>query len=141
MNFNFLSRVWAEFAPGLGNHLWQSTLFVGLVALLALAFRRNRAGARYGLWMAASLKFLVPFSLLTSVGSNLGSLRAHSEASAVAYSTIFQLSQPFAGASASVTGHSTTAASTIQAALSLLPLVLIVWLAGTIIVLAVWIAR
>ena len=43
------------------NHLWQSTLFAAAVALLALAFRRNRARLRYGLWFAASIKFLVPF--------------------------------------------------------------------------------
>ena len=34
------------------NHLWQSTLFTAAVALLALAFRRNRARLRYGLWLA-----------------------------------------------------------------------------------------
>jgi len=57
MSFEFLSRVWTEFGPAIGNHLWQSTLFVAAVALLTLAFRRNRAGTRYGLWMAASVKF------------------------------------------------------------------------------------
>jgi bla regulator protein blaR1 len=51
------------------NHLWQSTLFAAAVALLALAFRRNRARLRYGLWLAASLKFLVPFAALAAVGS------------------------------------------------------------------------
>ena len=51
------------------NHLWQSTLFAALVALLALAFRRNRARLRYGLWLAASVKFLVPFAALAAVGS------------------------------------------------------------------------
>src|SRR5687768_14175595 len=51
------------------NHLWQSTLFTAAVALLALAFRRNRARLRYGLWLAASVKFLVPFAALAAVGS------------------------------------------------------------------------
>src|SRR5688500_19609346 len=51
------------------NHLWQSTLFAAAVALLALAFRRNRARLRYGLWLAASVKFLVPFAALAAVGS------------------------------------------------------------------------
>ena len=37
MNPNFLSRAWSDFAPALGNHLWQSTLFVVVVALLTLA--------------------------------------------------------------------------------------------------------
>jgi uncharacterized protein (TIGR03435 family) len=51
------------------NHLWQSTLFTAAVALLALAFRCNRARLRYGLWFAASVKFLVPFTALAAVGS------------------------------------------------------------------------
>lgn len=53
----------------LGDHLWQSTLFAAAVALLTLGFRRNRAGVRYALWLCASVKFLVPLSLLISLGS------------------------------------------------------------------------
>lgn len=53
------------------NHLWQSTLFAAAVTLLSLAFRRNRARLRYGLWFAASVKFLVPFAALAAVGSLL----------------------------------------------------------------------
>jgi bla regulator protein blaR1 len=58
-------------APALFNHLWQSTLFAAAVALLAFAFRRNRARLRYGLWFAASVKFLVPFAGLAAVGTFL----------------------------------------------------------------------
>ena len=54
------------------NHLLQSTLFAGLAALLAFLFRKNFARIRYWLWVAASLKFLVPFSLLLALGSHLG---------------------------------------------------------------------
>lgn len=50
------------------HHLWQSTLFAGAVAALAYSLRGNRAAARYWLWLAASLKFLVPFALLLQVG-------------------------------------------------------------------------
>ena len=46
------------------DHLWQSTLFAMVVGLLTLAFRRNRARVRYALWFVASVKFLVPFSLI-----------------------------------------------------------------------------
>jgi len=55
------------------DHLWQSTLCVGLAALLARACRNVGAQVRYGIWLAASLKFLVPFSLLAMLGSQLGS--------------------------------------------------------------------
>ena len=62
--------MWSTIAPGLGNHLWQSTVFVGFAALLTLALRKNHARARYWLWLAASLKFLIPFSLLVSLGKS-----------------------------------------------------------------------
>src|SRR3954469_3351971 len=44
----------------LADHVWQSTLFAGAVALLTLAFRRHRADVRFALWLVASVKFLVP---------------------------------------------------------------------------------
>lgn len=50
------------------HHVWQSSLFAGFVALLTLALKGNRAEVRYRLWQAASLKFLVPFSLLMAAG-------------------------------------------------------------------------
>ena len=46
------------------NHLWQSSLFVVAVWVLTLVLRTNRAAVRYWLWLAASVKFLLPFSLL-----------------------------------------------------------------------------
>jgi bla regulator protein BlaR1 len=54
------------------NHLWQSSLFVVVVWILTLALRKNRAAVRYWLWLAASVKFLIPFSVLVSVGSQFG---------------------------------------------------------------------
>ena len=68
----------------IANHLWQSTLFAIVVWFLTLILRKNRAAVRHRLWLAASLKFLVPFSLLASVG------------------TYFQASAPPVGAPASV---------------------------------------
>ncbi len=56
---------------GLANHLWQSTLFACVMGLFTLMLRRNRAAVRHGLWLAASVKFLVPFSLLVSLGSQV----------------------------------------------------------------------
>ncbi len=55
----------------LANHLWQSTLFVIVAGLLTLVLRKNSAQLRYWLWMTASLKFLVPFSLLIAFGAQL----------------------------------------------------------------------
>jgi bla regulator protein blaR1 len=56
---------------GLLNHLWQSSAFAVMVALAAGALRRNSPRARYWLWLAASLKFLVPFSWIVSTGARV----------------------------------------------------------------------
>jgi bla regulator protein blaR1 len=53
------------------SHLVQSTLFAGAAALLTLAFRANRAEVRFWLWLSASLKFLIPFALLSIAGSHI----------------------------------------------------------------------
>ncbi|HXS06771.1 MAG TPA: M56 family metallopeptidase [Rhizomicrobium sp.] len=51
------------------NHLWQSTLFVGVAGLMALALTRNSATVRFWVWFAASFKFLVPFAALTALSA------------------------------------------------------------------------
>lgn len=80
------------------NHLWQSTVFAVAVGLLTLVFRKNRAQVRYWLWLSASVKFLIPFSLLMSLGHDLlGRLAAGKmEIAAPALSgAIVQVTQPF----------------------------------------------
>lgn len=54
---------------GILAHAWQSTVFTCALALLAPLLRRQAARVRYCLWLAASVKFLVPFSLLVWSGS------------------------------------------------------------------------
>src|SRR2546428_5969397 len=54
------------------DHLWQSTLCAGIVGLLMLLLRRNRPQVRYALWLAASVKFLVPFAALVAIGTQGG---------------------------------------------------------------------
>ena len=50
------------------DHLWQSTLVAVLAYALTLLFRKQSASIRHWLWFAASVKFLLPFSLLTALG-------------------------------------------------------------------------
>jgi beta-lactamase regulating signal transducer with metallopeptidase domain len=83
----------------LANHLWQTTFFAGAVGLLGLLLRKNRAYVRYWLWIVASVKFLIPFSVLMDVG---GLLRRHTAAAVpsapVASGLSFvieQVSEPF----------------------------------------------
>jgi TonB family protein len=54
------------------NHLWQSTLVAAGLAALAVLLRNDGAHTRYWLWWAASVKFLVPFSVLSMLGAALG---------------------------------------------------------------------
>jgi bla regulator protein blaR1 len=143
MNFEFLSRVWAEFGPAIGNHLWQSTLFVAAVALLTLAFRNNRASTRYWLWLAASVKFLIPFSILIKVGSYFGSLRSAHEgaANSVVSLTIMQLNQPFNAQAAEVVAPAASTANALQLLSRFAPILFVLWAVGTLAVLAVWLVR
>jgi bla regulator protein blaR1 len=81
---------------GLTNHLWQSTLFAVAAGLLAIACRKNRAQIRYWLWLSATLKFLVPFSLLMSLGSHLAWVPTSEKIATQAVSfAVVQITQPF----------------------------------------------
>ncbi len=55
----------------LANHVWQSTAFAAVAWLMTMAFRGNRAQVRYWIWLSASVKFLLPFSLLVGAGNRL----------------------------------------------------------------------
>ncbi len=55
--------------PGLITHLWQTTLFVGAAWLLTLALRKNQAHVRHWVWFTASIKFMLPFSVLVGLGT------------------------------------------------------------------------
>ena len=56
----------------IGDHLWQSTFVAAAAALLTIPLRRNAAWIRHAIWLAASLKFLIPFAALVAVGRRLG---------------------------------------------------------------------
>src|ERR1700759_2899013 len=91
----YLSAIWAAITGTLANHLWQSTLFAVVATVLSLALRRNHARVRYRLWLAASVKFLIPFSLLVGLGGHLAG-PGHSECvQSGLYSVVEELSQPF----------------------------------------------
>jgi bla regulator protein BlaR1 len=122
MNHESLAALWTAMA----NHLWQSTLFAGLAALLALALRKNYARVRYQLWLAASLKFLIPFSLLIRLGGRLANPYGSPETQPGFYFVIQKVSQPF-----------TQTPSLAASLLPLLPGILaLLWLCGFVTVIA-----
>jgi bla regulator protein blaR1 len=134
----YFPEVPAAIAPAIANHLWQSTLFAVLAAILTLAFKKNQARIRHNLWLAASLKFLVPFSLLTILGGRLASPRFSLSGRSGLFSAVEGFSQPFTFVVVAPADHATTAAYLI----TLLPgLVAAGWLCGFVTVLILWSAR
>jgi bla regulator protein blaR1 len=142
MILDLFSAKWTAVAPALGDHLWQSTLFAIIAGLLALLLRKNFARVRYWLWLAASLKFLIPFSLLVGLGSHLASPRVATGASQRFYQEIVQVSQPFTVTTMPPAARPVVPATDSASLVHLLPVVLGAgWLAGLIVVLLIWCAR
>ena len=79
----------------LENHLWQSTAFAAAAWILTLALRKNQARVRYWVWLSASLKFLLPFSLLFAIGGYLRPVRIVAVAPAPISAVVQQIAQPF----------------------------------------------
>src|ERR1700721_949964 len=85
-----------EIAKSIGNPLWQSTLFALCAAGLAFMLRGIPARIRNWIWFAASLKFLVPVSVLLSLGSSLASMHGtKGDLQPVPYYSLDVVSQPF----------------------------------------------
>ena len=143
----YFSTIWANSAPALGNHLWQSTLCLVIAALLTLLLRKNHARARYGLWLAASVKFLIPLSLLVGLGSHLARPRATLPVESGFYSAMEEISQLFSQPAAWSQGPRESRRPAQSAGLRYrlahgLPTVLVaVWAAGFMFVLCVWSVR
>jgi uncharacterized protein (TIGR03435 family) len=109
-----------------------------VAALLTLTLRRNQARVRYWVWLAASIKFLVPFSVLVALGNRFA-WRHISNAGGALYVAIEQVGQPFTQAAPA--GVQAAPALTLARMLHLLPIAAGVWLCGFLTVLGIWAAR
>jgi uncharacterized protein (TIGR03435 family) len=98
----FWSEVWT--AP-LINHLWQSTVVALVAWLLALALRANHARTRYWVWMIASVKFLIPFSLLISAGEWLRTAFAAPLERPALAAVMEQITEPFPQTASATAEH------------------------------------
>ncbi len=137
------SALWRDLAPALANHLWQSTLFAIAVGLLTFLLRKNHAQARYWLWLTASVKFLIPFSLLVNLGSLLAWSHAAPAPTGSLYVAVEAISQPFS--EPAIVNPSIAQVAPASAAPSLLhwlPVLMVAaWLCGFAVVLLVWCLR
>jgi TonB family protein len=119
------------------DHLWQSTLVVVMAAALCVLLRRHAARVRYAVYLLATTKFLVPFTVLAAVGSTAPWPVAVGSDAPVAVTTVFTLGQPFvspvhdSAAAARSAPHTTAPAGTFMTyALAL------TWLVGGLVVAA-----
>jgi beta-lactamase regulating signal transducer with metallopeptidase domain len=109
---------------GLLDHLWQSTLFAGAVALAMPLFRRQAAALRFWLWFAASMKFLFPFALLMMLGRRILSAMTPAAAEPV-LAMIRPAAAPFAAIAASLAAPAPTHVPAMD-------LAVVVWSAGLV---------
>ena len=116
------------------DHLWQSTLVAAALGLLTLLFRDNRASVRYVLWFAASMKFLLPISVLTLLGGALFHPLAPAFTAPDAFYRMAPAAQPFATASPAFPAQG-AAGSWLE------PLLLALWACGFFLVAAIWAAH
>lgn len=127
----------ASLGPSLANHVWQSTIFTTIAWLLTLVLRRNRARTRHAIWVAASIKFLVPFALLASFGNLLSSRKQ--PVVPAAYSAIDVVEEPFAATALQAPTSSLQATTLRKQFEKALPACLgALWLAGVGTVLFGW---
>ncbi|HUB28075.1 MAG TPA: M56 family metallopeptidase [Terracidiphilus sp.] len=131
----------SDLLRALGNHLWQTTLFSVCAAAVALLMRGAPARARAWVWLAATLKFLVPFSLLLAAGSWIAPARSGNAAlEPVPYYTVDVASQPFTFPPAISRPVATSLRGSAETH-RLLQGVFIVWLLGALVVAGAWAAQ
>ena len=133
-----LLSAWLE---SMGNHLWQSTLFAAMAGLLTLALRRNRAQVRHWVWLAASVKFLVPFAAVVALGSRFGwRVAAPVQVPALTFAWD-AVSQPFSPSDlrTAIASSSAHAWSAIAAAIPWA--LLAIWIGGSLAILMMWLGR
>jgi bla regulator protein blaR1 len=141
MMTRFLSAMWTTMIPALGNHLWQSTLFAAVAGALAFALRKYHARIRYWLWLAASAKFLIPFSLLAAMGSHLVWLHFRAGTSTGAFLVMEEAGQPFAQPLMHTFSPMPSSVSPASLAPLLPAFLAAVWLCGFLVVLVAWYLR
>jgi bla regulator protein blaR1 len=120
------------------DHLWQSTLVAALAAILALTLRRNRPQVRYAIWLAVSLKFLVPFAALILVVNLSGWRPAATPVRSDVTVVLDTISQPFS-TMVTVPASRTRTALTRDQITSIVLLGL--WFCGFAAVVTTWMAR
>jgi bla regulator protein blaR1 len=130
-------------AMAVTNHLWQSTIGIAVAWLLTLMLRTNTARTRQRIWMAASLKFMLPFGLLVTAGSHMVQRRPAAQSASALYAAMNQWAQPaIALAVQQAPAELSAGAKRQSTAWHALPMMLtVVWLCGFVVVVGIWSLR
>ena len=143
MTSTFSASGWAAIEL-VGDHLWQSTIFLAGAALLAWVLRHHRAQVRHWLWLAASVKFLVPCAALVAIGEQLGWILPATAVPAQAPFVVMAvdaIGQPFSSQQFfPVVGSPPTPAS-LEPAATVSMLLFAIWSCGAIAMLLRWWVR
>ena len=115
------------------DHLWQSTLFAVPLGALTLLLRRYAAALRFWLWFAASVKFLVPFSVLMAIGAAMTLPVAPMLPNGPTLEVLQDTAAPFANAPAASIVPDGTA--------NWIMVLIAIWAAGTLLALLIWAMR
>jgi uncharacterized protein (TIGR03435 family) len=138
---SFWNEVWTA---ALVNHLWQSTMVTLIAWLLALTLRGNQARTRYWIWMIASVKFLLPFSLLIAAGESLRSWIAAPVQQPKFVTVAEEITQPFSQDPSPAAVDHVNVLPTVAAHshIHLLPSILgSIWLCGFFVIALSWARR
>ncbi len=124
------------------DHLWQSTAMLAAIGVLTLFLRAHGAHVRHALWTAASLKFLLPFSLLAAMGGAITRLLSTPLPQPAMLAGLRVAAQPFSGGLISgglISGG--PGAMPAAAAMNWLPLLSAAWSMGLLAVCGIWLSR
>jgi uncharacterized protein (TIGR03435 family) len=130
------------------EHLWQSTLVCAALWILSLMLRENAARIRFQLWTLASLKFLLPFSLLIAAGGCLSKRSTEAPSIEPIFSIVIEgpAEQTVARLYPEAISTDRTVASVTTATRankkSVVPLILaLLWGTGAVAIFSVWLRR
>ena len=136
-----LTATLRSLGPSLKDHLWQTTVFSLGAVLVALAMRKNYARNRYWIWLTASVKFLIPFSILVSVGTVLRPHHQAVPALEAVYDFMDVVGQPFTATRTSALPLSHVASTrhmTFSWSRYVPAFIAFIWIIGTMSVLTTW---
>jgi TonB family protein len=124
--------------PLVVNHLWQATLFAGLAFTVVLLLKRSPAQARYVVWLIATTKFILPSVLFVLLANQVGfEFSALFAIDAEKAEVIAQVNEP----AGDFYWQEVTLEETPAKYAGIYTLLSLVWFAGFITLLALWVRQ